>query len=556
MLKSKFVENYTNGAFKEKYWEMVLEDAMDLIAKVPTIAALVYNKLYKHKMFLPMHNPNLDWAGNFATKLGISSGKFQDLVRLFMIIYSDWTENITLTGSALSDPFKCYSSGLEHLGKDSKDFEAHEIIPFLFDIKEQTQDQSDLIIAYLTEKFKDQSIPGFSSKVFPNSDPRYDCFASFAKKNLSENELFKLLMLVTQSLKESKPELVPTVDLISGVLLHHYGIREHFFYPVMYGIARSLGLLSRFVWDRALGVPLEKHKSLPTVNTIPDLKIHGAPLANLSVADKIKAMHLNPSFMSKAIPSSNASLINSEQMQISNLAGIQSSYKLKDIFPEGTSMPKSGLNQLNDNSTSNPAKETSPQNGLSISMSSTEGLTTKVNPPSILRRMAPIDNSIPKTPAVPKESPKLTNQFSNSQIPNAIEDVNSIPKAMPQASPFIDTSMPGGQFEDTSISQLSQCGISQMNEFEVTAMSQVGKFQNSSMPDAQFKDTSKRIPQDNQSVQGVQFVAPKISKSIPLAKQAKEMGLKHKENKMNVLPIGAEVKKARMRPTNEKRKQS
>lgn len=39
---SKFAAAYQQGVHKSKYWEPVYEDSMDLIAKLPTLAAAIY----------------------------------------------------------------------------------------------------------------------------------------------------------------------------------------------------------------------------------------------------------------------------------------------------------------------------------------------------------------------------------------------------------------------------------------------------------------------------------------------------------------------------------
>ena len=44
---SKFVAAYQEGIHKTKYWEPVLEDALDVIAKIGRIAAIVYHNCYK-----------------------------------------------------------------------------------------------------------------------------------------------------------------------------------------------------------------------------------------------------------------------------------------------------------------------------------------------------------------------------------------------------------------------------------------------------------------------------------------------------------------------------
>lgn len=44
----------------------------------------------------------------------------------------------------------------------------------------------------------------------------------------------------------------------------YYGMKEMGFYTVLFGVSRALGVLSSLVWDRALGLPIERPKSFTT----------------------------------------------------------------------------------------------------------------------------------------------------------------------------------------------------------------------------------------------------------------------------------------------------
>jgi len=46
------------------------------------------------------------------------------------------------------------------------------------------------------------------------------------------------------------------------VLLQYYGIKESSFYTVLFGVSRAIGVLSQGVWSRALGLPIERPKSM------------------------------------------------------------------------------------------------------------------------------------------------------------------------------------------------------------------------------------------------------------------------------------------------------
>jgi citrate synthase len=54
------------------------------------------------------------------------------------------------------------------------------------------------------------------------------------------------------------------VDAHSGVIQVYYGVNQYDFYTVLFGVSRALGVLSGLVWDRALGLSLERPKSLTT----------------------------------------------------------------------------------------------------------------------------------------------------------------------------------------------------------------------------------------------------------------------------------------------------
>jgi len=54
----------------------------------------------------------------------------------------------------------------------------------------------------------------------------------------------------------------PNVDSGSGVLFHHYGFKETLYYTAIFGVSRGLGPLAQLIWDRALGLPIERPKSI------------------------------------------------------------------------------------------------------------------------------------------------------------------------------------------------------------------------------------------------------------------------------------------------------
>ena len=68
--ESKFAQAYSNGVHKSTYWEYTFEDSMNLLAKLPTIAAMIYRNLYRDGSSVGLIDSNKDWSANFAAMLG------------------------------------------------------------------------------------------------------------------------------------------------------------------------------------------------------------------------------------------------------------------------------------------------------------------------------------------------------------------------------------------------------------------------------------------------------------------------------------------------------
>jgi len=113
-------------------------------------------------------------------------------------------------------------------------------------------------------------VPGFGHAVLRKTDPRYTCQREFALKHLPNDKMFHLVSqlytivppILQASGKVKNPW--PNVDAHSGVLLQYYGMMEMNYYTVLFGISRALGVCSQLVWSRALGLPLERPKSMST----------------------------------------------------------------------------------------------------------------------------------------------------------------------------------------------------------------------------------------------------------------------------------------------------
>jgi citrate synthase len=277
--ESKFAKAYSEGVHKSKYWETNFEDSMDLIAKLPVVAATIYNNLFRDGAAPCPIDPEKDWSHNFTEMIEYKDPMFTELMRLYMTIHSDHeggnvsAHTTHLVGSALSDPYLSFAAGMCGLAGPLHGLANQEVLVFLQKVVEQVglDSTDEEMKAFVWSLLKSgQVVPGYGHAVLRKTDPRYTCQREFALKHLPDDKLFKLVsqmyMIVPPILLETGKvkNPWPNVDAHSGVLLQYYGMKEMNYYTVLFGVSRALGVTASLIWDRALGLPLERPKSMST----------------------------------------------------------------------------------------------------------------------------------------------------------------------------------------------------------------------------------------------------------------------------------------------------
>lgn len=276
--ESFFAKKYLTGLNKQDYWDPTYEDAINLLSKLPEIAACIYHKSYRNGK-REFSDPNLDMGANFAHMLQIPK-PYDDVSRMHFILHSDHESgNVSahaghLVASTLSDIYLSISSMINGLAGPLHGLANQEVLRWLHEIIEKmgggipTEDEMKL---FVWEHLKSgQVIPGFGHAVLRITDPRYMIQREFALKHMSDDPIFNyvdmLFKVVPPILKEQgkAKNPWPNVDAHSGAIQWHYGVKEYDFYTVLFGIGRAIGICANIVWDRALGYPLERPKSVTT----------------------------------------------------------------------------------------------------------------------------------------------------------------------------------------------------------------------------------------------------------------------------------------------------
>lgn len=275
--ESVFAAAYRKGLNKKDYWEPMYEDVMNLIARLPRVAAYIYRRVYKNGVHIEP-DPKLDWAANFAHMLGFDNYDMKRMMRLYLTIHADHEGgNVSahathVVGSALSDPYLSFAAGMNGLAGPLHGLANQEVVRWILDLrnyyggKMPTKEQlHDYVVKTISEG---KVVPGYGHAVLRKPDPRFMAQLEFAQKYIPEDENCQIVKMVF----EVVPEILsgyqkiknpwPNVDAHSGALLIHYGMEEYDFYTVLFGVSRAMGVLSSLLWDRALGHPLERPGSV------------------------------------------------------------------------------------------------------------------------------------------------------------------------------------------------------------------------------------------------------------------------------------------------------
>jgi len=277
---SKFRQHYNEGMGREEYWEICLEDSLDLLAKIPTLTAGVFRIRYEDGKLIP-RDPQRDWSANFAHMLGISdpSGNLANLMRLYLGLHADHeggnvSANLChVAGSALSDPYYSVAAGLNGLAGPLHGLANQECLKFHLAIQEKFGGvpSKEQLTHYCWDTLNaGRVIPGFGHAVLRCTDPRYTACHDFGMKACPDDPLFKLADVMRKVVPKVLTEhgkaknVNPNVDALSGVLMYAFGVTRPRFYTAIFGVSRAIGMCAQLVLNRAIGTPITRPKSVST----------------------------------------------------------------------------------------------------------------------------------------------------------------------------------------------------------------------------------------------------------------------------------------------------
>lgn len=247
------------------------EAAMQLIAKIPTLAAMTYRKSIGEKFIEPI--PELSYAENFLNMCFGRPGKKSKVsptlagaMDKIFILHADHEQNaststVRLAGSTEANPYAAIAAGVAALWGPSHGGANEAVLSMLGEIGDESRVQE------FVDKAKDKDDPfklmGFGHRVYKNFDPRAtvmqeSCHAVLEEQGVDDEPLLKIAQQLEKIAREQdyfiERKLYPNIDFYSGITLKAMGIPTNMF-TVIFALGRMPGWITH--WDEMLSSPFK-----------------------------------------------------------------------------------------------------------------------------------------------------------------------------------------------------------------------------------------------------------------------------------------------------------
>ncbi|KAG1451812.1 hypothetical protein G6F57_016077 [Rhizopus arrhizus] len=236
--------------------------AVRLIAKVPTLSALIY----RHGKVLPANKPDtsLDYVSRFLKQTFESAdGQYelnQDVVKaldLLFILHADHEQNaststVRLVGSTGANPYASVAAGVTALWGPAHGGANEAVLKMLEEIG--TADNVESAVLKAKDKTSGFRLMGFGHRVYKNFDPRAKVSGEMTGKVLKQLGVQDPLLDVAVQLEQAALQdeyfvarkLYPNVDFYSGIIYKALQIPTEMF-TVMFALGRTSGWVSHWL---------------------------------------------------------------------------------------------------------------------------------------------------------------------------------------------------------------------------------------------------------------------------------------------------------------------
>lgn len=243
------------------------EDCLNLIAKIPEIAATVINHHAGWNSLKPSQ-AKLGYMENFTHMLNVPKANQDELLHAFKLFnilhYDHGGGNLSAfvgkaVASGMEDLYGAISAAMCALAGPKHGKANQDCLTFVQNLVKELGEnvKEDKLEAALREKLaNNELVYGFGHAVLRVEDPRATLLYKVSKDKYPNHPLVKLALLLRKTgskiLKENSKvsDPYPNVDAISGIMLTASGFPFPEYYTVLFGLARVVGISIQIVYER------------------------------------------------------------------------------------------------------------------------------------------------------------------------------------------------------------------------------------------------------------------------------------------------------------------
>ncbi|NUM31393.1 MAG: citrate synthase [Bacteroidetes bacterium] len=251
-----------------------------LLAKMPTICAMIYKKSLGHPFVYPQNK--LDYVSNFlnmsfkhVTEDYTIEPVMVDALNKLLILHADHEQNcststVRLVGSSNANLYASIGAGVAALWGPLHGGANQEVIEMLERIKNDGGDVSKWI-----DKAKDKNdsfrLMGFGHRVYKNFDPRAKIIKKACDEVLNKLGINDPTLEIAKKLEENalkdpyfiERKLFPNVDFYSGIIYRAMGFPVEMF-TVLFALGRLPGWIAQFNELRSQKQPIGRPRQIYT----------------------------------------------------------------------------------------------------------------------------------------------------------------------------------------------------------------------------------------------------------------------------------------------------
>jgi citrate synthase len=265
--------------------EAINRTIIRLMAKMPTICAMIYKKRNGHPTVYPKNS--LDYVANY---LNMTFGQVTmpeyepdpvlvSAMNKLLILHADHEQNcsastVRVVGSSQSNLYSSISAGISALWGPLHGGANQEVLEML----EQIQNDGGDVQKWIN-KAKDKNDPfrlmGFGHRVYKNFDPRAKIIKKACDDVLEKLGVNDPVLEIAKQLEEAaltdpyfiERKLFPNVDFYSGIIYRAMGFPTDFF-TVLFSMGRLPGWISQWQEMRKEKQPIARPRQIYTGETI------------------------------------------------------------------------------------------------------------------------------------------------------------------------------------------------------------------------------------------------------------------------------------------------